>query len=98
NQTEETEKKVATEQTEQAIETKNQQGHNEMDATLQDISEEDNQVATVQPIEAPTSSAEANSPKIESRGIPLKTIVYPKVQYDFVDETGAPFATPLGFS
>ncbi|EPM6892186.1 WxL domain-containing protein [Enterococcus faecalis] len=97
-ETTETEKKVATEQTEQTIETKNQQVHNEMDATLQDISEEDNQVATVQPIEAPTSSAEANSPKIESRGIPLKTIVYPKVQYDFVDETGAPFATPLGFS
>ncbi|EPH91100.1 hypothetical protein D921_02452, partial [Enterococcus faecalis F01966] len=94
----ETEKKVATEQTEQAIETKNQQGHNEMDAALQDTSEEDNQGATVQSTEAPTSSSEANSPKIESRGIPLKTVVYPKVQYDFVDETGAPFTTPLGFS
>ncbi|EGO8411612.1 WxL domain-containing protein [Enterococcus faecalis] len=97
-ETTETEKKVATEQTEQAIETKNQQVHNEMDTTLQDTSEEDNQGATVQSTEAPTSSSEANSPKIESRGIPLKTVVYPKVQYDFVDETGAPFTTPLGFS
>lgn len=69
-----------------------------MDTTLQDTSEEDNQGATVQSTEAPTSSSEANSPKIESRGIPLKTVVYPKVQYDFVDETGAPFTTPLGFS
>ena len=45
-----------------------------MDTTLQDTSEEDNQGATVQSTEAPTSSSEANSPKIESRGIPLKQL------------------------
>ncbi|HAP4929792.1 WxL domain-containing protein [Enterococcus faecalis] len=97
-ETTETEKKVATEQTEQETKAKEQQEHKETDATSQDTSEEDDQVATTQPNETPTSSSEANSPKIESRGIPLKTVVYPKVQYDFVDESGAPFATPLSFS
>ncbi|RXW04819.1 WxL domain-containing protein, partial [Enterococcus faecalis] len=57
-----------------------------------------NQKEVAQPTEATTSPLEETLPKIESRGIPLKTVVYPKVQYDFVDETGAPFTTPLSFS
>ncbi|MCU2220901.1 WxL domain-containing protein, partial [Enterococcus faecalis] len=102
--TTETEKKTKVEQTEQIEQTeqtkeaKNQQEHKETDATSQDTSEEDNQKEVAQPTEATTSSIEESLPKIESRGIPLKTIVYPKVQYDFVDETGAPFTTPLSFS
>ncbi|EGO2834834.1 hypothetical protein IBQ14_002782, partial [Enterococcus faecalis] len=96
--TAETEKKTKVEQTEQTKEAKNQQEHKETDVTSQDTSEEDNQKEVAQPTEATTSSLEESLPKIESRGIPLKTIVYPKVQYDFVDETGAPFTTPLSFS
>ncbi|EHS2033270.1 WxL domain-containing protein [Enterococcus faecalis] len=96
--TTETEKKTKVEQTEQTKEAKNQQEHKETEATSQDTSEEDNQKEVAQPTEATTSSLEETLPKIESRGIPLKTIVYPKVQYDFVDETGAPFTTPLSFS
>ncbi|EMW5625687.1 TPA: WxL domain-containing protein [Enterococcus faecalis] len=96
--TTETEKKTKVEQTEQTKETKNQQEHKETDVTSQDTSEEDNQKEVAQPTEATTSSLEESLPKIESRGIPLKTVVYPKVQYDFVDETGAPFTTPLSFS
>ncbi|EOI6533507.1 WxL domain-containing protein [Enterococcus faecalis] len=96
--TTETEKKTKVEQTEQTKEAKNQQEHKETDVTSQDTSEEDNQKEVAQPTEATTSSLEESLPKIESRGIPLKTIVYPKVQYDFVDETGAPFTTPLSFS
>ena len=96
--TTETEKKTKVEQTEQTKEAKNQQEHKETEATSQDTSEEDNQKEVAQPTEATTSSLEETLPKIESRGIPLKTVVYPKVQYDFVDETGAPFATPLSFS
>ena len=96
--TTETEKKTKVEQTEQTKEAKNQQEHKETEATSQDTSEEDNQKEVAQPTEATTSSLEESLPKIESRGIPLKTVVYPKVQYDFVDETGAPFTTPLSFS
>ncbi|MET2368902.1 WxL domain-containing protein [Enterococcus faecalis] len=96
--TTETEKKTKVEQTEQTKEAKNQQEHKETDVTSQDTSEEDNQKEVAQPTEATTSSLEESLPKIESRGIPLKTVVYPKVQYDFVDETGAPFTTPLSFS
>ena len=99
--TTETEKKTKVEQTKETKETKEakeQQEDKETDATSQDTSEEDNQKEGAQPTEDPTVSLEANSPKIESRGIPLKTVVYPKVQYNFVDETGAPFATPLSFS
>ena len=96
--TTETEKKTKVEQTEQTKETKNQQEHKETDVTSQDTSEEDNQKEVAQPTEATTSPLEETLPKIESRGIPLKTVVYPKVQYDFVDETGAPFTTPLSFS
>ena len=96
--TTETEKKTKVEQTEQTKEAKNQQEHKETEATSQDTSEEDNQKEVAQPTEATTSSLEETLPKIESRGIPLKTVVYPKVQYDFVDETGAPFTTPLSFS
>ncbi len=98
--TTETEKKTKveqTEQTEQTKEAKNQQEHKETEATSQDTSEEDNQKEVAQPTEATTSPLEETLPKIESRGIPLKTVVYPKVQYDFVDETGAPFTTPLSF-
>ncbi|MCO5395485.1 WxL domain-containing protein [Enterococcus faecalis] len=98
SETTETEKKTKVEQTEQTKEAKNQQEHKETEATSQDTSEEDNQKEVAQPTEATTSSLEETLPKIESRGIPLKTVVYPKVQYDFVDETGAPFATPLSFS
>ncbi|MCV6009190.1 hypothetical protein, partial [Enterococcus faecalis] len=90
--------KTKVEQTEQTKEAKNQQEHKETDVTSQDTSEEDNQKEVAQPTEATTSSLEESLPKIESRGIPLKTVVYPKVQYDFVDETGAPFTTPLSFS
>lgn len=93
----ETEKKTKVEQTEQTKEAKEQQEHKETEATSQDTSAEDNQLEGV-PAEATMSSLEESLPKIESRGIPLKTIVYPKVQYNFVDETGAPFATPLSFS
>ena len=96
--TTETEKKTKVEQTEQTKEAKNQQEHKETEATSQDTSEEDNQKEVAQPTEATTSPSEETLPKIESRGIPLKTIVYPKVRYDFVDETGAPFTTPLSFS
>ncbi|NRC73250.1 WxL domain-containing protein, partial [Enterococcus faecalis] len=95
---EQTEQTEQIEQTEQTKEAKNQQEHKETDATSQDTSEEDNQKEVAQPTEATTSSIEESLPKIESRGIPLKTIVYPKVRYDFVDETGAPFTTPLSFS
>ncbi|MGL9957977.1 hypothetical protein IGL07_002616 [Enterococcus sp. DIV1368f] len=98
SETTETEKKTKVEQTEQTKEAKNQQEHKETEATSQDTSEENNQKEVAQPTEATTSSLEKNLPKIESRGIPLKTVVYPKVQYDFVDETGAPFTTPLSFS
>ncbi|CAM3077322.1 WxL domain-containing protein [Enterococcus faecalis] len=97
SETTETEKKTKVEQTEQTKEAKNQQEHKETEATSQDTSEEDNQKEVAQPTEATTSSLEETLPKIESRGIPLKTVVYPKVQYDFVDETGAPFTTPLSF-
>ncbi len=96
--TTETAEKTKIEQTEQTAEVQNQQEQQETVETSQDTSAENNQSESVPPTEATTSSVEEAPPKIESRGLPLKPVVYPKVQYDFVDETGVPFATPLSFS
>ncbi|ELU8994341.1 WxL domain-containing protein [Enterococcus faecalis] len=90
--TTDTSREVA-EKTEQSVEVQNQ---GTVD-TSQDASAENNQSKDFPPTEATTTSLEGNPLKIESRGIPLKTIVYPDIRYDFVDETGAPFVEPLSF-
>ncbi|EGO8859435.1 WxL domain-containing protein [Enterococcus faecalis] len=96
--TTETAEKTKIEQTEQTAEVQNQQEQQETVETSQDISAENNQSESVPLTEGTTSFLEGAPLKIESRGVPLKTVVYPKVQYDFVDETGVPFVTPLSFS
>ncbi|HHX0204043.1 TPA: WxL domain-containing protein [Enterococcus faecalis] len=90
--TTDTSREVA-EKTEQSVEVQNQ---GTVD-TSQDASAENNQSKDFPPTEATTTSLEGNPLKIESRGLPLKTIVYPDIRYDFVDETGAPFVEPLSF-
>ena len=96
--TTETAEKTKIEQTERTAEVQNQQGQQGTVEISQDISAENNQSESVPPTEVTTSSLEGAPLKIESKGVPLKTVVYPKVQYDFVDETGTPFAEPLSFS
>ncbi|WEB06538.1 WxL domain-containing protein [Enterococcus faecalis] len=91
--TTETSREVA-EKTEQPVEVQNQ----ETVDTSQDAFAENNQSKGVPPSETTPISSEANPSQIKPRWVPLKTVVYPNVQYDFVDETGTPFTEQLVFS